>query len=206
MNEFYIQSLLNELTIVKKRVTRLGVLFYFCPIIYFLIYNNIKISVALGFISLENNNFILLLMPVISIGIYYYLIYSGEKTIEIYTLIEALAPKDQASQAWLRTIQPEFAISNLFVSLSRSKFSTIFMMIPFFILLVLVPIAFQIYIVIKLIMTSFENGNILYWILSIVTIILILGVMYYVFNGKTLKDLFKTREKLISRLQKEAGS
>jgi hypothetical protein len=203
MNEFYIQSLLNELTLVKKRITRLGVIFYICPILYFLIESNIKINVALGFISLENNDFILLMMPSISIGIYYYLIYSGEKTIEIFTLIEALTPKDHASQAWLITIQPEFALSNLFVGLSRSKFSTIFMMFPFFILLVFVPIAFQIYIVVKLIMTSCENGNILYWVLSIITVILVLGVLYYVLNGKNLKDLFKSREQLIRRLNKE---
>jgi hypothetical protein len=200
MNEFYIQSLLNELSIVKKRITRLGVIFYICPILYFLIDSNIQINVALGFMSLENNEIILLMLPSVSIGIYYYLIYSGEKTIEIFTLIEALTPKDKAGQAWLLTMQPEFALSNLFVGLSKSKFSTIFMMIPFLILLVFVPIAFQIYIVVKLLMTSFENGNILYYVLSIITIILVAGVLYYVFNGKNLKDLFETRKQLIGQL------
>ena len=204
MNEFYIQTLLDEVTVLKKRITRLGVLFYICPVVYFLIDNSIDINVSLGFVSIANNEIILSFMPTLCLGIYYYLFYSATKMNSLLMLIEALAPKDKKSQAWLSGIWPDFALNNLFSDLAKSSFSTIFLLIPFLLLIVCIPFVFQIYITYELLLQTILEGTFILWFLSAVTITLIFVIFYPILTGKDLSDLFQERAKLIKNLENEA--
>ncbi len=69
-----------------------------------------------------------------------------------------------------------------------------------FVLVVIFPLVFQLYSIIKLILISYRDGNWVYWALSIVSIILLITVIYYVTNGLSFKELFKRREELIEKL------
>ncbi|HCW63167.1 MAG: hypothetical protein ABGW88_04965 [Leeuwenhoekiella sp.] len=204
MNEFYIQTLLDEIAVLKKRITILGVLFYLSPVVYFLIDNSINLNVSLGFVNITNNEIILRFIPVFSIGTYYYLYYSTEKMNSIFMLVEALAPNDKRSKAWIEGVRPDFALSKLVIELTKSRFSSIFITIPFFILLLLVPILFQLYITGDLIVHAISEKNPVVCSLAIITFILIAAILYPILTKqKNLSDLFKKRAQLIKQLDKD---
>ncbi|MGB5981741.1 MAG: hypothetical protein WBG46_06320 [Nonlabens sp.] len=178
MQDLKLQSYLNLLETHRKESIRLGTLVYLLPFFYILLDFQWIGSVNLGFVVVEKSEFVVLLTPVVYTMLFLVLALKSLKVLEIINEIKQITGNDSATEKCLDYLSPSHLLNKVYDAFELTQITSIIYLLPVTLLIVIGPLAFISYGIVRIGQLMAANGSFLNVNLFILSLWLLIGSIY----------------------------